>query len=293
MPEFRNKYLDRLTKNLKIYDFLCISQLEGYKSTLSYHLGLCLENTERLEELDSEYKRTRNFLRQESSIFISSFLEIIQIVEREGGHSGISQDENEYRAIHSLKAIENLILDDEPIFKEFSFMKHLNLDLDAIERAVAIVMARKRFLEYLRLEIEKLKATFSGQPAKEIEGTNEPETIYDSSLVKWRRQKGEFYYLLDAMIESGIIETSESNKKVATEQLARCLGLELAKTWQQSRSDEYKSERPLLDNGKTDIFKQMSAAFERLLEKRELITKANEQKDKILIQEIKDKQRQK
>ena len=116
IPEFRNKYLDKLLNDKSKYEFLSLSQFEGYRSSLDYHLDLCLENTERLSELNSEFTRTRNFLRQESSIFISSFLDLLPLKEREGANQQLVQNEIEYRASHSLKSIGDLILDNSSAF---------------------------------------------------------------------------------------------------------------------------------------------------------------------------------
>jgi hypothetical protein len=172
-------------------------------------------------------------------------------------------------------------------------MKHLNLDIDGIERAVVIVKARKQFFKYLKHEIEKMRNPTSNLKGDQIIEYEKLESnTIDKTLVKWNRKKGEFYFFMDSLVESGIISITNTSKKEATEQIARSFGLELADSWQRTKSDEYKAERKLLENGKTTLFKDLVMAFDRLIERRDIINNDKDEKDALVRQEIKAKKSQ-
>lgn len=133
----------------------------------------------------------------------------------------------------------------------------LQLEMKELDTIVIDALSRKKYFDYLCLQLQAIKFLKESENLLEeytIEEFTEIEEVsIDSSLIKWNRKKGEFYFFMDALEESKCISFLEKSKTEATEQIARCFGLELAPSWQRTKSDKDKAKLNFPNLGNIEI----------------------------------------
>lgn len=293
--QFEIEFQQRIIDKREFYLEMAATIFERKKQRFEFNFGLGLSEIEKQNLLTTEIALTRNLLAQ------PGLLQVVKAFESNKSDNIIREIEDMseetleiiYRTdIADLKEVYNAELDIDSVLDDA-----LQLEIKEIDTIVIDILSRKKYFDYLCLQLETVKFLEESENLLEDYVIEEEymeveEVVIDSSLVKWNRKKGEFYFFMDSLVESGIISLTEISKKDATEQIARCFGLELADSWQRTKSDEYKAERKLLENGKTTLFKDLVMAFDRLIERRDMINNDKDEKDALVRQEIKAKKSQ-
>jgi hypothetical protein len=290
--EFHKLYQENYDFYQEQIDILFEGKKFQYQSSIEFELDIY----EKAHFVESEIKRTKDIL---------TFPNIAKLLNIFENHKdNISLDEFESISEDTFEIVNQSYFAriNEFVNYELEYDSYMDevtkLGLKRIAFTIMDLLSDKKYFYFLQSEYKILFSQISSPfiiENKTIDNTNdiiELETI-DSSLIKWNKKKGEFYFLIDALEEGGFISYTGINKTEGMHQLARCLGIELSKNWQSTRTNLYKEEKIQFDNGKTNLFKELELAFNRMVEKKEIIINAKENNTKEQLAEIKSKRNQK
>jgi hypothetical protein len=279
--DFIQEHIDLLFENKKLH----------YQSCLELEINF----SEKIQFLTTEITRVKEIL------IIPNVAKLIYNLENHKNKISIEDFES-----ISEESLEIINRSDFARFNEFvnyeldydSFMDEVtSLDVKKMAFDIIDLLAQKKYYFFLLAEYNLLSSTITTSIYSNFDSIEDPINLIehvtiDSSLIKWNKKKGDFYFLIDALEEGGFISYTGINKTEGMHQLARCLGIELAKNWQSTRTNLYKEEKIQFDNGKTNLFKELELAFNRMVEKKEIIINAKENNTKEQLAEIKSKKNQ-
>jgi hypothetical protein len=291
--EFQKRLIDRREFYIQNADTLFLRK----RMRFEFNFKLALNDEEKEHLIKSELATSRNLLNQHGIVQILSIFELNDPVSILKEIEELSDET--FEIIHESELLEMIELSNEQIDVSTILDETLKLEVRELDKIIVDVLSRKRYFEFLAGELETFNTL--QQPYIPFDSYLFEENLpaieqaeFDSSMIKWNRLNGDFYFFIDALEQSKVISFTENNKTVAVEQIARCFGLELASSWETSKSDDYKKENiKYLDCGKTSIFSDMKLAFERIVERRDKLNNAKDERATLTMQEVKDKIKQK
>lgn len=291
--QFEIEFQTRLIEKRTFFIEHSLLIFERKKLQLEFKSKLTMNDFEKEQLLQSERMLSHNLLNQPGVLSIVSIFKqdnenILEEIKALGEDTINLIYELEFA---SLRAMEDADVDVDSIMDET-----LKIEMKEMDIVVVDILAQKQYYDYLVKELEKFNESLNYVEIQEaVEDNSDLETThYDSSLVKWNRLIGDFYFLIDAMEHANIISYKNKNKNRATEQLANCFGIELASSWSSSRNSDYNKEiSDFLDFGKTSIFSDMRSAFGRNVELREKLKDKKDSQYQEKLKEIKDSKKQK